>query len=139
MKIHKDEATGRDYFWYSPGEVTFQREHVLFLLEYYELLERNKYPPEPTGSFIEVATVTNIRPQWNHALNLKAEMDYRLKTCKEAGEALKWEVTNGLTEVELLSPPAKRALGYVSGWKRKKMGFTRWCNQNRRRDDNERS
>lgn len=121
MKLFRDEVTNRDYIWWSKGEVTFRKEQVLFLLEYYELLAQNRYPPEPTFG-IDIATVQMIRPSWNSALNLKAEIDKRLETTKEAGEALLYEAQNGYE----LSPPANKALEYISGWKRKKIPYSVW-------------
>lgn len=127
MRIYKDDVTNAYFYWYAPYEMTFQREHNIFAFEHYELLAQNKYPPTPTGAFTEIQITSTIRPSWNSPLNIKAELDFRLRTTGKAGETLIWEVQQGLDSYELLCPEAKRVLNYISGWYRRKMPFRKWC------------
>ena len=66
-----------------------------------------------------------------------AEVEARLAACGGWEEALVGELRSPLFgEVDLsdyryfrdyLSPPARRVLGYIAGWKRRRLPFKRWC------------
>lgn len=126
MRTFKDGVTNRDYYWYEPKEITFRREHLIFLIEHWELLEQGIYPPEPSGDYIEIGTVDVIRPNWKSAGNIHGEILHRLKTTKDAGQTLIWEITHGMTKYERLSPAAKGALNYITGWKRRETSYPNW-------------
>jgi hypothetical protein len=53
------------------------------------------------------------------------EIDARVEACGEAGEALRWEAPN-VEVIDQLSPPARRALNYCSGWRRRRETYERW-------------
>ena len=58
-----------------------------------------------------------------------AEVDSRLETTGEAGEALGDEIIGGIPDYEGLSRQAKRALNYISGWRRRKSTYGMWKSQ----------
>ncbi len=129
MKKLLDPATNKYYWWYPQSEIDFNRDQMLFLIENYGYLAENRYPTVPTG-YIEVKTfqgragrAANMTP-----VELKAELDARLQTVsRDAKEALFDEVQAGTDTYEMLSRPAKRALNYISGWKRRRTAFSQWC------------
>lgn len=57
---------------------------------------------------------------------ITAEIKTRLTTTKRAGETLMWEVKEGLTDIDRLSPSARGALFYISGTERRKEAYPRW-------------
>ncbi len=58
---------------------------------------------------------------------VRAELEARLRLCGEAGEALQDEVLlQGVEQIERLSRPARRALYYCSGWRRRKQTYAEW-------------
>ena len=133
MRIYRDSVTNKDYIWYSPNEIVFRREQIIFLIEHWELLCQGIYPPEPSSNYIEVSTISIVRPNWKSAENIHAEISKRLETTKDSGETLIWEVTHGMTDYLNLSPVARKALNYITGWKRRKQTFPGWCyNHNRK-------
>ena len=134
MIICRDQATNKDYIYYYPYEIIFRREHCLFLLEHWELLSQGIYPHEPSNGQV-VSTISTIRPKWNAASNLKAEICLRLERCKDAGRTLLHEVSFlHIDRVDYLSPAARDALKYIEGWYRKKMSFADWKKQRRYRN-----
>jgi len=58
-----------------------------------------------------------------------AEIDKRLETTREAGEALLDEINAGITDIDSLSRPARRALNYISGWRRRRQSYSEWKKQ----------
>lgn len=61
-----------------------------------------------------------------------AELEVRLKSCGEAGEALQDEAPTVETMGQL-SRPAMRALNYCSGWRRRRQSYAQWkVDQNRK-------
>ena len=116
-----------DKDWYSPGEIRYTRGQMLWGILHLSLLEIGDWPPDHkvtgyTGSQGSRNTKTKFLP----AALFYAEITERLKTTGEAGEALVDEVQSGITEYEGLSRPAKRALNYVSGWRRRKQTYSQW-------------
>ena len=55
-----------------------------------------------------------------------AEVEARLALCGDAGEALEDEAKY-IELVDYLSRPARRALNYVSGLRRRRQTYSRWC------------
>ena len=96
-----------------------------------ELPDKNVYFKETgyTGSKGGRLTKTKFLP----AALFYAEITVRLKTTGDAGEALVDEIHAGITDYESLSRPAKKAANYVSGWRRRRQSFSRWCYQREKR------
>jgi len=117
--------------WYSPRDIHFTREQMLWLIAWLPVLGEGNWPPEPreTG-YTEAPKVQKSRSRKAHfqtPAEYYAEVTYRLKSCGTAGETLVWEVQHGLDVYELLSPPAKQSLNYISGWRRRRRSFPKWC------------
>jgi len=90
-------------------------------------LEEGNWPPDhkETG-YVGSQGSRNTKTKFLPAALFFAEITFRLKTTGEAGEALVDEVQSGITDYEGLSGPAKRALNYISGFRRRKQTYSQW-------------
>jgi len=68
----------------------------------------------------------NISAAFESVSCVIAEIEARLAMCGEAGEALVDEAPQ-VDTIEQLSRPARRALNYCSGWRRRKESYKKWC------------
>ena len=122
--------------WYSPGEVVFNRDQMLFLLEHLGILESGNWPANPEGtSYVDPIVHVQARQKapFETAAQIYAEVSIRLEATGEAGEVLLEEIQSGLNDVELLSGFARSALNYMSGWPRRKMCYNAWRRQRKYR------
>ncbi len=116
--------------YYSPRDIHFSREEMLWLIEYLLPLGGVSWPvnSRETG-YTEAPRVQHSQSHhasFESAAQIYAEITVRLESTKESGEALIDEVQSGTDSCELLSRPAKRALNYISGWRRRKQTFAQW-------------
>ena len=113
--------------WYSPREIFFCSKQMMWLLTWLELLEKGKWPPEDkdTGYTGYTGSQGSIghRAPFETPVGFSAEVNSRLKTTGEAGEALVDEIQGGITDYNGLSRPARRALNYISGWRQRKQTY----------------
>jgi len=111
---------------------------MIFLILNLETLEAGNWPPNPDDSnYIDIPLKSrrhHHEAYFTRPLEMVAEIKVRLETTRDAGEALIDEIQGGITDYGRLSRPAKRALNYISGWRRRRMSFARWCNQREKRD-----
>jgi len=134
--------------WYSPGKIRFQRDEMIWMTENLPLLEEGIWPREPSESgYTETANVQKSRSHkapFETAAQYFAEVTARMFPKDENGKIIQpalhaacnvlvWEVQHGLNDYELLSPTAKTALNYISGWDRRKMSYSKWKRQRRYR------
>lgn len=120
--------------WYSPSDIVYSRPQMMWGILYLDMLEIGDWPSENrdtgyTGSQGSRNTKTKFLP----AALLYAEITARLKTTRDAGEALVDEIQSGVSDYEGLSRPAQRALNYISGWRRRSQSYSRWKTQRRYR------
>ena len=122
-----------DNSWYSPGKIRYTREEMMWGIAWLGLLEDGIWPPEhkETG-YDDSHGSRNTKTKFIPAALFYAEITERLKTTGEAGEALVDEIQGGV-EFEGLSRPAKRALNYISGWRRRKLKYPKWKYEKLRR------
>ena len=116
--------TDKDF--YSPGEIRYTRDQMLWGILHLSLLEVGDWPPEhkETG-YVGSRGSRNTKTKFLPAALFYAEITARLKTTGEAGEALVDEVQGGI-DYEGLSRPAKRALNYISGFRRRMQTYSQW-------------
>ena len=118
--------------WYPPNKITFSQAQMLFLLENLDLLGAGDYPPDPYSSDEQKGGKHSYRAPFVTAIELSAEVTWRLGRTGVDGKLLLAEAKLGL-DIMLLSYEAKRALKYCSGWRRKKMDYRKWQAQNKYR------
>jgi len=120
--------------WYTYSEIRFCPYQVVWIIEHRDTLLEGNWPDSPDGSiYIDPQIRTGVRDEAYYAkpVGILVEVEARLKTTGVAGEALQDEVKQGLS-FEQLSRPARRALMYVKGWRRKKQTFAEWMRDWRR-------
>ncbi len=123
--------------WFSPRQITFSREQMVWLIENREILQEGKWPSEhiETGySGGKGKTVGHSAPfetpiihiaEVNDRLDAITELEARLTAASFDGKLLVAEIESGKTISEL-SFEARTALNYISGWKRKRMSLSDW-------------
>ena len=120
--------------WYSPGEIRFQRPEMIWLIEHLTELEDGRWPLDPSGVVApEGRTGLKAEGHFVRPVQFAAEVNSRLSTTGEAGEALVDEIQAGILDYEGLSRPAQRALNYISGWRRRKQSYPEWRATNKYR------
>jgi hypothetical protein len=117
--------------------IRYCRPQVFFIIEHLEQIGDGKYPadPKPSG-YVD----SNIQHQINqeagfvNAAIVYAEVTARLDMCRGDGVTLVHEIVNLHAEYyDMLSPAARNALNYCSGWARKRKRYSAWVA--RRRQD----
>ena len=113
--------------WHPPSAIFYCSHQMMWGILHLGMLEEGDWPPEhkDTG-YIGSKGSRNTRTKFLPAALFFAEITYRFKATGEAGEALVDEVQGGVTEYKGLSRPAKRALNYISGWRRRKLSYSEW-------------
>jgi len=126
-----------DVTWYSASDIHFNRDQMLFLIEWLPVLESGDWPANPQKSgYIDAP---GFRKSHSHRARFEtpaqffAEVTDRLKPAGKDGATLVWEVQHGLTDYEALAPVAKQVLNYISGWRRRRMSFSSWVKQQKYR------
>ncbi|KKL44997.1 hypothetical protein LCGC14_2360060, partial [marine sediment metagenome] len=113
--------------FYSPGEIRFQRDEMIWLIEHLTELEDGKWPLDPSGAVApEGRTGLKAEGHFVRPVQFAAEVKTRLSTTGEAGEALVDEIQVGILDYESLSRPAQRVLNYISGWRRRNQTYPEW-------------
>ena len=121
--------------WWHPREIYFGREQCIWIIAEVFPLGQGNWPINPKGSgYVDEPIGQKSHRQrapFETPCQITAEIMARLETTKEAGEALVDEIQSGIIYYDLLSRPAKRALNYISGWKRRRQSFSQWKKQNK--------
>lgn len=135
--------------WYSYAVFRFARDQVFWALQNRISFDNGEWPPcigefitdeydRTRGKWVEVVKQASTyeaplgkKQVKREAYFIKpatviAEIDKRLETTREAGEALLDEIDAGEMDIDRLSRPARRALNYISGWKRRKLPYSLW-------------
>tara|TARA_Y100000310_G_scaffold2728_1_gene3529 strand:+ start:1368 stop:1781 length:414 start_codon:yes stop_codon:yes gene_type:complete len=127
--------------WYSPAEISFSKDHVVFLLVNSRLLEDGFYPPAPKETGYEELKVLvkrgKPRAYFELPVSLIAEVKIRLSLAGQDGEMLWNKYRLDMDEYELAKlyhcnytdvvSKLNSALWFVSGWKREKLTYDCWC------------
>ncbi len=115
--------------WFFPSEIRFCRLQMLWLIEYLKLMGGGTWPPNPRGSgYVDIPI--NIRHGKSGAYfvtpaGIAGEVGARLKSTGVEGVLLVAEVRVGLT-LDELSPESRMVLNYISGWRYRRMSYSRW-------------
>jgi len=122
--------------WYEPREIIFSREQMLWLISWLLVLIEGNWPPNPQGSgYTEAPNVQHSRSRhayFETPCQIAAEVEWRLKRTGIEGKLLVAEIRLGLM-LEELQPESRRALNYISGWRRRKTPYRVWLAKKRYR------
>lgn len=125
--------------YYPINQICFCRPQMFFLIESIEILRDGNYPKSHIDSGYIDSIIQRQPPQaapFEGPCQIAAEIDVRLTACKQDGETLAHEIISLQADYyELLSPAARNALNYISGWKRRK-SYTKWLKDRRHRNKN---
>jgi len=122
--------------WYSPGEIRFNREQMMWLIRYLEMLKKGNWPPNPQGSGYIDAPLSRKTGRkgayFETPCQFAAEVEMRLKRTGADGdmlcEQIKGEIeTYGDLVVRDNTNP-KQALNYISLWdfRKRKTPYSLW-------------
>lgn len=115
--------------WFAPSAIVYSRPQMIWGIIHLDELETGLWPRDPkeTG-YTEGSWQKNPSKHapFERAVDFHGEITMRLKTTGEAGEALVDEVQSGITYFEGLSRPAKRALNFISGWRRRRQTYSQF-------------
>ena len=123
--------------WWVPREIIFNREQVMWIIEHLDMMVEGNWPANPQGSVYTMAP--NIRQSgrkkayFETPCQIAAEVEYRLNKTGVEGKLLVSEIKQGLYWEEL-QPESKRALNYISGWRRRRQKYGAWVKQRRYRN-----
>lgn len=126
--------------WFSPGEIRFNREQVIFLLENSRLLESGYYPPNPaeTGYNELKVLVRRGKPRayFEVPVGLIGEVKARLSRAGIDGEMIWDKYRYDLTEDQLSAyyvlsyeeviAGLNSAMWFIVGWRREKQSYEDW-------------
>ena len=104
--------------WYSPGEILFKRDEILWVLEHIELIEVGIWPPDfKTTGYTGGKRGRRFGPAYFEVpVTISAEIKRRLSIAGEDGKLLLWQVRAGITYFKGLEPEAQCALNFMSLW-----------------------
>lgn len=117
--------------WYSYGEVRWCVYQVFWILKWEEYFDIGIWPtPEST---VEAPKRTLSKDaQYVNSMIIIGELRVRLEKTGLKGKLLREECQNR-EKMLYLSDPAKEALWYCAGWRRKGMSFRDWLKQRKHR------
>ena len=115
--------------WYSPGEILFKREEILWVLQYIELIENGIWPPDfKSTGYTGGNRGRRFGPAYFECpVMISAEVKRRLEVTGQDGKILFWQVRAGITDFEDLESEAQCALNSMSLWDfRKRPDYYIW-------------
>ncbi len=115
--------------WYIYIEVRWCPYQVIYIIEHSEELLEGNWPDNPDSSgYTDPMIKLGYRSEayFTKPEEIIAEVEYRLKTTGDAGDALVDEVLSGIVTIDRLSRPARLALMYVKGKDQKSDTFPQW-------------
>jgi hypothetical protein len=126
--------------YYKPLDIRFSRSQMMWLLVELPCLEEGSWPVNPHNTgYTEAENTgrvnTSTRAPFETAIQIYAEVTYRLSSTGKDGKTLYWEIQHGCEVYESLCPAAKQAINYMSGWRRRKLIYSKWCYQQSRKSD----
>ncbi len=121
--------------YYIPGMIVYCRPQMIWVIESVLPLECGSWLPETNDS---ERGNRQLRAPYETCCQITGEVSVRLERTGKDGEILVWEIQHGFSDYEILSPRAKMALNYISGWRRRKDIYRKWCYDQRQKTDNSR-
>ncbi len=119
--------------WYHPKAIFFCSHQMIWLIASLPELKEFRWPVADYLDDNGVTKTLSYQANFETTSLFIAEVEIRLKTTGEAGEALVDEIQSGITEYEGLSRPAKRALNYISGFRRRRQTYPEWKHTQKKR------
>lgn len=123
--------------WFSRADVDahYCRIQIIWLITMADILDFNEWPPQSTGYVSVPLNVQTSPPQTSptqSTLDTWAEVYARLQMTGRDGMAL-WTEAKKIRDYKEFSQPAKDALNYISGYRRRRMPYKSWLKQRKYR------
>lgn len=122
---HKERCSGGE--WFSYGEIFYCRKQMIFLIEHLVELGEGNWPANPDGSsYIDPSLRSKSfrnEAYFCKPAGLVACIMGRLDKTGEDGITLMEDIHSGIREYRDLKSVAKRALNYISGYRKRKEGY----------------
>ena len=122
---------------YSPAEIMFSREQIIWIITSMEMIEEGKWPPDfKITGYTGGKKGRHFGPAYFEIpCTISGEVKRRLKLTKKDGKILYWQIgANFITRFEDLEPEAKMALNFISIFDfRKRAPYIQWSKQRRYR------
>jgi len=103
---------------------------MIWLIEHIVELGEGNWPDNPDGSNYVDLPIGSYRPKsgayFTKPAEIVAEVMTRLNKTGEDGITLMEDIHSGIRRYEDLKSVAKRALNYISGWRRRKSSYRAW-------------
>ena len=118
--------------WFPFYKINFNREQMIWLIYWLDILEEGIWPPEPSG-YTDTSSKGEHRADFDDPAIIRAVVTSRLEKTGLEGKLLVAEICRENTSAEELSYEARRALNYISGSKERRMSFQKWKAQRKYR------
>ena len=115
-------------FWTSLSAFRFSRPEILWLIEVVLPLPVGEWPPEPSTGYEGHNKQRSYHANFEASCLITGEVRARLKLTGIEGKLLVAEVQGG-KELEELQPESRRALNFVSGFRRRHQSYQSWKKQ----------
>ncbi len=120
--------------WFSPRDITFTRDQVIWLIQQLELLSNGIWPSEPLDTHYTDIGRSSLKDHayFETPCSFSAEITYRLQRTGIDGKLLIAELMDKWHPVfyQDLQPESKKALNYVSIFDfRKRAPYWQWKKQ----------
>jgi hypothetical protein len=146
-----DDCAGKEH--YTIHDITFCRYQVQWLIGNFFrsdgddiVLERESWPaPVRETGYTEAPRTSHsisTHAPFERPMQVIGELDHRLKKAGKDGRLLVLEVHLEQaydTTRRSLSSDARAALGYISGWRRKRLSYSRWRTEKKRSKNTQKS
>lgn len=129
--------------WWTPGEIVFQSQQCIWLVSWLNVLEGGDWTPIPQNEVLTRHKKPQHQAYFETAAEIYAEITYRLDRTGQDGEMLKdfylWEKSDREMAIAYnldiyeIERRVRRALRYISGWKRKTRTYQDFVSHRRKR------
>lgn len=107
------------------GDIKFCRLQMVWLIRHLEEMREGQWPESVRASDLPwVDKPLNNEAYFTKAAEIAGEVAWRLSKTNTDGKLLVSQVQGGQTE---LAYEARRALAFISGWRRRRENYRNWC------------
>ena len=132
--------------YYKPGQITFRRKHIVWILEHIDIMRQGIYPPDPrrSGYVDSPGKQNNASATFEKACQLAGEVDARLNRCGIDGLMVRAYFTGAADESDLarhthmtvydVTKHIRSTMSYCVGYRRKGITYKEHKNHRGKHD-----
>ena len=127
--------------WWTPAEIVFEQRQCVWLVSWLNVLEVGDWAPIPQNEVLAKHETPQHRAYFETPAQIYAEITYRLDRTGQDGEMVKdfylWTKTDREMAIAYnmdiyeIEHRARRAIRYISGWKRKTRTYEEFISHRR--------